>query len=345
MELNFDYNKYSIFDNNNNETLTNLSKNDCFIHTIQNNYKGFSFVGDNNKCLLFNSDKLDKNINSYVDTNKYNSIKSFIKNKSSIDIDNVNNQHNNYSYYKKINNKDFLFHNMIKDINVKDENECLRECLKNENKKCKSLIYLDEPKKCIFSKNIDIKKNIEPSFNVYTIKKNIDLNKNLIYDKENNIDNNYNKMDVSANWTKIRDNTVLYNCNGTNSTNPFCTQPFNPDNIENNEIPYYTKCNKLNKYNDIKEQKRYYNKLCKNEYGDQYSFDNDYLNLDSVMECENNGEERVRCQLNMYGDNLILEDFSNSTSSSIFNFEFNNNTLLTLFFIILLLLILFLLKK
>jgi hypothetical protein len=336
MELNFDYNKYSIFENED-EILTDLSKNDCFIHTIKNNYKGFGFVGDNNKCLLFNSNKLDKNINSYIDTNKYDNIKSFIKNKSSIDIDDINDQKNNYSYYKKINNKDFLFQNMIKDINVKDENECLSECLKNENKNCKSVIYLDESKKCIFSKNINIKKNIDPSFNVYTIKKN--------YDKKNNIDNNYNNMDISANWTKIRDNTVLYNCNGTNSTNPFCTQPFNPDNIENNEIPYYTKCNKLNKYNDIKEQKRYYNKLCKIEYGDQYSFDDDYLNLDSVMECKNNGEEKIRCKLNMYGDNLILEDFSNLNSN--FNYDFNNNknTLLILIFIILLLLILFLLKK
>ena len=63
------------------------------------------------------------------------------------------------------------------------------------------------------------------------------------------------------------------------------------------------------------------------------------------MECKNNGEEKIRCKLNMYGDNLILEDFSNLNSN--FNYDFNNNknTLLILIFIILLLLILFLLKK
>jgi hypothetical protein len=143
-------------------------------------------------------------------------------------------------------------------------------------------------------------------------------------------------MEIQANWTKIRDNTVLYNCNGLNSSNPFCTKPFNPNNIENNEIPYYTKCNKQFNFNNNILQNKYYDQLCKNEFGNQYIFDNDKLNLDSIIKCGNNGE-KIRCALSMYGDNLVLEDFEN----------YNKTNILCIFFFIILLIILFLflLKK
>lgn len=333
MELNnsFDKNKYSIYDEN--QILNNYSKNECKNYCIENNYKGFKYIGDNNKCLLFGSNSFDKNIKSILDKDDYN-IKSYIKNKSTIDLNSndINDQNNVNLYYKEIDNSDFLFKNLLKNINVENKKECLNECLKNENNKCKSVIYLEEPQKCIFSNTISIKPNNDKQYNVYT------LNKNNL---KNNIDNNYNKMedDIQMNWTKIRDNTVLYKCNGMDSTNPFCTQPFNPDNIEDNELPYYTKCRNLSKYNNIKEQEKYYNKLCKNEYGNEYIFDNDYLNLDSVIKCNEN-EERIRCKLNMYGDNYVLEHFDNNIYE-----ETKYKYIFLIFCIILLLFIIFLIKK
>lgn len=64
-------------------------------------------------------------------------------------------------------------------------------------------------------------------------------------------------MDVQLNWEKIKDNPVLYNCNGMNSTNPYCTKPFDPNNIEDNGINY--KIDYIKEYNLFIESFEDYN--------------------------------------------------------------------------------------
>lgn len=136
-------------------------------------------------------------------------------------------------------------------------------------------------------------------------------------------------MDIQLNIAKIRDNPVLYKCNGMDSTNPYCLQPFNPNNIENNEITYYTKCRKLNIMNNKFDQINYYNNLCKNDVGNEYIFDYNTTNLDDVISCSNN-EQKIRCKLNIFGDNEVIEHFDNNLS--------NKNLILVILFLVFLIL-------
>ena len=119
---------------------------------------------------------------------------------------------------------------------------------------------------------------------------------------------------IYANWTKIRDNPILYNCNGLNSTNPFCTKEYDPNNVENNELQYYTDC--LNKqFDNSSEQEKYYSNECRKVYGDEYVFDDNYLNLDTVIKCDIGN--KVKCKIDMYNNNII-ENYDNGDKCTVY---------------------------
>jgi hypothetical protein len=54
----FDINKFLLEDES--TRLNNMSKGECSEYCIENNYQGFTYNGDKNKCFLYKSQKFDK---------------------------------------------------------------------------------------------------------------------------------------------------------------------------------------------------------------------------------------------------------------------------------------------
>ena len=326
----FNINKFSLKDKY--DEIYNKSIDECAYYAINSSddYKGgFEYNGNNDKCYLYETQDMNYKLNN-DDLNSYN-IKTFFKVKSTIDLDNNQNQKDQYNYFKNINNKYYNINGMIDKVNVSNERECLQKCLDDPNNKCKSVIYLEQPKKCTFYENKDMNINKNDKINnekIYTFKKNINKEKsiediknnivynyknNIPYNYKNNIEYNYKNMDKNMNITKVMDNPILYKCGGLDSTNPFCTNAYNPNNIENNELQYYTDC--LDKqFENINDQEKYFTNECKNKYGNEYVFDNNYHNLDNIMNCENNIGKRGKCKINMYANNII-ENFENNSNN------------------------------
>jgi len=293
----FNKNNFSLSDED--KTIKNIEKDACAKHTIENSYEGFKYYGDKNKCMLFKSDKLNKSMNNYKDYK----IKSFVKINDIIDINNIEDQVDSYKYFNEINNDYNLPDNLIKEFNVENEKECIDSCVMDYND-CNSVIYLDQPKSCSFYnkkkfKNKDTNKDANNLFDIYTIK-------NI-----NNYQSDNMLSSISVNTTSYKNETnnlisssniPLYNCSGLYSTNPFCTNEFDPDkiNFKQNYINY-TDCIDNNNYN----------KECKKKYGNEYIFDNDIYNLKSVMECDNGGK-RAKCKLD-FSD--IIENYENKNSN------------------------------
>jgi hypothetical protein len=313
----FDKNLFSL--NNKEDELINKSKEECSNYCIENNYEGFKYKGDYNKCYMFNSLDFDNNISNNF--NNYN-IKTYLKTKSTIDIKNIEDQHNEYKYFNKINNDKFMMKNNINKIDNISEKDCLNNCIKNN---CKSVIFFEQPKKCDFYRNKDMIKNNKSDYELlnnsnktdtYTIKKKI-LLKNK--DKLNNLINYDVNPNSNINITKIKDVPFLYKCNGYESLNPFCTEKYNPNNIENNELLMYTDCLTNNNFNNNTDREKYYNKECKQKFGNEYVFDNNYLNIDSIIKCDN-GNKKIKCKIDM-NNNFILENFENYNilSETIYN--------------------------
>ena len=323
LESYFDIDKFDLY--NEYDKIHNKNIDECAYYAINKNSLsnkfngGFEYKGNNDKCYLFDTQEMNTKL-SNNDLDNYN-IKTFYKVKNTIDFDDNENKNDPYKYFTHIHNKYYNINGLIDKVNVSNEKECLDKCLSDSSNKCKSIIYLEEPKKCTFYKNKDMKIGNKSVYNnesnntkkIYTFKNNININ-NALDDIKNNIVHNYKKMNNinninnTANWSKIMDNPVLYKCNGLDSTNPFCTSPFNPDNIENNELQYYTDCLDKN-YENNNEQEKYYSDECKNKYGDEYIFDNDYHNLDTVINCDHG--KRAKCKINM-NQNNFSEHFSDN---------------------------------
>ena len=322
----FNQNKFSL--KNKYDEIYDKNINECAYYAIMNNKNnngGFSYKGNNNKCYLFETQKMNYKLNN-DDLNSYN-IKSFFKTKSTIDLDKNDDQHDVYNYFNEINNNYYNINGLLDKFNVTNEKECLQKCLTDSSNKCKSVIYLDEPKKCVFYKNKDMKKDdklFEDNELLYSFKKDID-NKKAIKEIKNNIVYNYKNMSKTENWKKIRDNPILYNCNGMDSTNPFCTSVYNPNNVENNELQYYTDC--LDKqFENINEQEKYFTMECKNKYGNEYVFDNNYQNLDIIMKCNDNKVGKIaKCKINMNGDNILNNNIEQNEHFSNGNCTLYNN--------------------
>lgn len=369
----FDKNIFSLHDEK--EVIADLSKEKCSTHTINNNYGGFHFKGDKNKCLLFNSNNFDKN-----NENKFKNynIKTFIKTKDTIDFENNKDQLDSSKYLTEINNKDYLSDGIIKEIDVSNETECFDKCIRNYGD-CKSLIYMKQPELCTFynDKKMDIQPNKNKDYDTYTTKKNkLKAQKNIInnlFRDQNNLDDEYYYcslnndncvLDYSFNQNKEEDKDQLdrtdrpdisiYNCSGLESTNPFCTKIYNEndykleENIDNSLN--YTNCIKID---NINNQNKLFNKECKKKYGYEYVFDNDKFNMNSVINCKDNSK-KGKCKLHLDNINDINEvnESNNINKSHIEHFSNKNKLfsgmwlkenkmyLLIIFFIFIILLVL-----
>jgi hypothetical protein len=343
----FDKNKFSLI--NNNLKINNISKEECAINSIENNYAGFTYKGDNNKCLLFSNNDFNKKLED--DNKKYN-IKTFIKTNSTVDIKNIEDQHDSTKYFTESNNNEYISDGLLQNINVKNKLECMDECIKDYTK-CKSIMYLEQPKECNFYKDKIMKKksSISNDYDTYTIR-NTYLKENIntinkLYNDIDEEDNNYYyctlnnnkclldyKIDKNIFYDNIENNLEIpirsdntnipiYKCNDLYSTNPFCTKEYNPydqEILKKPEEPNYTDCTIIKKKNDVKSQNIEYDNLCKKKFGDEYIYDNNIFDLKSIVKCDDNIKQKVKCKINFSDDalhnidnSIPIEHFSNNT--------------------------------
>jgi len=327
----FDKNKYDVNNKIKNNKIV-LNKEECLYEAINNNYEGFKYEGDHNQCYLFNSDKFDNNMNNDF---KHWNRNTYIKNKATIDIENMEDTNKYSSHFTQINNNGYFADNLINKSIVQNEDECLFKCIK-EKDNCKSLIYLDQPKKCDFFKKKIMKKNNNSNkdYDIYTINNN---NINKYSDKiQYLLNENKNKINLSNNsyieHSNENNEIYLYNCNGLMSTDPFCKKEFNEN--EKKKLINYSDCVDINNINNKYYEEKLFNNACKNKYGNEYVYDNDISNIENIINCEN-GSKKVKCKIQFINNNLI-EKFNNLE-----DIEKNNRIILLLLFFILFLIIIY----
>jgi len=280
------------------DKLDDLNIEDCANYTIQKKYQGFTFKGDNNKCLLFESHHLNNKIDENL--NKYN-IRTFLKTKDLHDMKKLEDQLDSSNFFEESNNYGYMYDDKINEYNVSNINECMDKCIK-ENNNCTSLMYLKEPYECtFFNKKIMKNKNLDKKFegyDIYTVKKN-SLN-----------DYKINKKDeISDDVSEIDIHDTLYNCSGLLSTNPFCTNEYDPKNIiKNKDDSLYSECKEIKKKDNYSDQKKIYNNLCREKYGDEYIFDDYVFNKNNVVKCDEG--EKIKCTLNL--NTGYIEHFNNN---------------------------------
>jgi hypothetical protein len=340
----FDKNKYLV--DSKEKTINNFSKEECASYSIENNYKGFTYNGDKNKCLIYDSHNLKED-----ESNDFNHFKkkTFLKTKDTINI-NSEDQLDPTKYFDKTNNNKYIYKNSIDEITVNNELECLDRCLNNYDNKCKAVIYMDTPSECNFYNKIKInnKDILSNDYDTYTLNKNLmksqkELTDNLLKDTKNNdkiynyctlkddkciIDNKSNIIDNSQD--NIKNDIPLYDCNGIYSTNPFCTKEYSEDDYkeytvkkEKDKYLLYTDCINTKDINNIEKENSIYNDACKKKYGNEYIFDNDLFNIESKLECED-GNVMAKCKLD-FEDKFILES-SNSKKKRDYVEHFNNDS-------------------
>jgi len=332
----FDKNMFYLEDEKN--QINNITKDECAKYSIENNYEGFSYKGDNNKCLLFDSHNLNNKIDESI--NKYN-IKTLLKTKDVVDIKKLEDQLDSSKFFEESNNYGYIYDNNIKEYNVSNIGQCMDKCIKDHND-CKSIMYLEEYNKCnFFNKKIMKNKNLDKKFkdyDIYTVKKNKlkkynEIIDNLNNDMQNSIqngiqnDNNYycslnngNCLeDYSVNkYEKKNDNNlinytnddILYDCSGLYSTNPFCTNEYKPKKtiIKNDNINF-SDCINIKKENNLFQQKKIYNNICKKQYGDEYIFDDNVFDKSTIIKCDDG--EKIKCKLNFNNDYIEMHNKTN----------------------------------
>ena len=332
------FNKNTYYLDNKIDSINNTSKEECSDYCINNKFKGFTYKGDRNKCLIFNSKKLEENKDDSFNNYKIN---SYIKTKDIIDLKNFKEQKNSLNYFTEINNEGYKFNNLIDNIDIDNKKSCMNKCISNYSN-CNSIIYLEEPKECIFyndiiMKNNKLKKKFD-NYDIYTVKKNkiiknnefinnlindIDNNDNYHYCYINNdicetdINRNIDNSDNSDNYNNI--DIPIYNCGGVYSTDPFCTKEYKPSNI-NKENGNYTECQNIEINNNNIEQQKIYNNICRKNFGDEYIFDNNIFDKNSIINCSDKDNIKIKCKLN-FDNNIINEHFNNEH----FNNEYFNN--------------------
>jgi hypothetical protein len=337
----FDINKFSLEDESN--KLSNISKNKCFEHCIDNNYQGFTYNGDKNKCFLYTSQIFDKKIDDNL--SKYN-LKTFLKTKDSVNIKKIEDQLDSSKYFTESNNYGFVPNNFIKELDVTNQKDCMDSCVKDNNK-CKYILYAEKPKECIFynKKKMKLNKNNSADFDIYTIKsKKLESHNKLLNNLQNepitdnkyyycNFNNNKCTIDYTVDKNRIVDdleipdrsfntNLPLYNCSGLYSTNPFCTKEYNKDDhvkAKNEDNDYYSDCFNDEYSNSIEEKKINFNRKCSEKYGHEYIFDDNIFDIKSVIKCEDENI-KVKCKLNFNG----IKDIYQNNSSSIEHFSTEN---------------------
>lgn len=344
-DMNSFFNKDKFLLEDEKEKIDNITKEECAIHSINNNYAGFNYKGDRNKCLLFNSYNFDKKKNKEFDNYK---MKTYLKTKDTIDIKNIEDQLDSSKYFTQTNN-DYLSNDIIGYTDVLNEDQCMDNCVR-DYKNCKSVVFMEQPKSCFFNniKKMKKNKNNVKNFDTYTVKSNkIKDQKNIVdslLNNTNNLDENYNFcklsndqcfLDYSIN--KFRSNNEIidkeiykvpvYNCAGLDSTNPFCTKEYNSaDYTDNPGLINYTGCLPIG---SIEEQPKIFDKACKEKYGNEYMFDDDIYNMEAVLKCEDQ-TKMAKCKLSLEHS---IEGFENKTE--------NKSFIWILFFILLIIIIYF----
>jgi len=337
----FDKNKYLV--DTKEKTISNFSKEECASYSLNNNYKGFTYNGDKNKCLIYDSDNLKEH-----ESNNFKK-KTFIKTKDTINI-NLEDQLDPTKYFDKTSNSKYIYKDNIDEITVNNELECMDTCLNNYDNKCKAVIYMETPSECNFYNKIKINSTdiLNNDYDIYTLNKNVMKNQkelldNLLKDSKHNdkiynyctlkddkciVDNESNIID-NNNQHEIKNDLPLYDCNGIYSTNPFCTKEYSEDDYkeytekkEKDKYLLYTDCISNKDINNIEKENGIYNDACKKKYGNEYIFDNDLFNIESKLECED-GSVMAKCKLD-FEDKFILN--SSSSKKRDFVEHFSDNT-------------------
>ena len=325
----FDKNKFLLKDEK--EKIDKLTKEECALYTIDNNYDGFQYQGDKNKCLLFSTHNFD--VEKKGEFNGYN-METYLKTKDTIDIKNIEDQLDSSKYFTQTNNDNYLSNDIIAYNNVVNKDQCIDSCVR-DYKNCKSVIYMEQPKSCTFynGKKMKNKHDNIRNYDIYSTKKEaVNHQKKVINDllnDNNNLDEDYNFCKISNDQCfldysvdKIRHNNEVidkeiykvpvYNCSGLNSTNPFCTKEYDPNDFTHEqELKNYTDCLPIG---NIKDQPKIFDEGCKKKYGNEYMFDNDIYNMEAVLKCEDQ-TEKAKCKLSL-GNNI--EYFGNKTENKSF---------------------------
>jgi hypothetical protein len=347
----FDKNKFLLEEKT--EIIKNSPKEICANKVIDKNYEGFIYKGDKNKCLLYNTTNIDEFNNNIENKYKNYNLETLFKTRNVADIKKYEDQQNSFNYFTKINNHKFIPKNKIDELDVSTKDQCMDSCVK-DYPNCKSIVYLEEPKECTFFKKkiMNNKKSINNNYDIYSLKKQTLVEQNNISNKLfNDFNKNNELLDNNDYYCKLNNNkcyddykvnknieeeeilindhnknsNVLYNCSGIYSTNPFCTNKYDMKNSHANIQPKnnkYTKCSIIKEGNDLNKVIKIYNNKCKQEFGQEYVYDNDKYDIESVVDCDyDNGNigKTIKCKLNFDNTNLNIgiEKFSNGKNSII----------------------------
>ena len=316
-DFEFEKNKYFLKDLDN--KMENISKESCAENCINNDYDGFMYKGDNNKCLLFGNAEYTKKIDdNLLDT--YKDIQGYIRVKDYIDIDKIADKLNYPAYFAESNNYyKFQPDNLLMEYSVLNKTECMEKCV-DASPECKSILYLDQPKECIFSKEKKMKSSRDnvANYDIYTVK-----NKNENKGKNNKIIGQKPNI-INEIAQDIKTKLAL-------------------DNI----IPKYTECEKYSDTDNLLTIKKAYNKSCKENFGDEYVFDDNVFDKKTIIRCNENDTIKVKCKMsyldntlndeietNFNDDNTMIEMFENSDNKN--SMKRNQNIIYVAAFLILL---------
>jgi hypothetical protein len=114
-----------------------------------------------------------------------------------------------------------------------------------------------------------------------------------------------------------------------------------------NIIPKYTECEKYSDTDNLLTIKKAYNKSCKENFGDEYVFDDNVFDKKTVIRCNENDTLKVKCKMsyldntlndeietNFNDDNIMIEMFENADNKNLM--ERNQNIIYVAAFLILL---------
>jgi len=275
----FEFEKNKYFLKNQDLIEKNISKEKCAENCIDGDCDGFMYKGDDNKCLLFGNTEHTKKIDDNLLV-KYNDIQSFIRTKDYLDNGNFDDLINYPKYYKESNNYyKYQPDNLLMEYNVLNKTECMEKCV-NMSPQCKSIIYLDQPKECIYSKEKIMKSSKEnlPEYDIYTIK-----NKDIIKKRKNNVELVKNNSIIDIERTEIDLLEV---------------EP--SEDVQQKSI--YTKCNMYEDTDNLLTMKEAYNKSCREEFGNDYIFDDNMFDTKTIIRCNENDTKKVKCKKDYFNE-------------------------------------------
>lgn len=324
----FNKNEFSL--ENEVKTVFGLDKEECARIALDNNYAGFIYYGDKNKCFRYNTTA--DQFNSPIDDEllKNNEIETYFRTKSTSTIDRED-QHNYDKYFKPVQTMGFAPSKYSAFDIVPKKINCMEKCVK-DGRSCSAIMYADQYKKCVFysTKNMKVTaKSTDEVGDIYTVissklkehhakmdelkkKANADgdlnyctkINTRCAFDRvadpsELNKSNYSNKDEFNDDDFAKNASIPLYNCNGIYSTNPFCTKQYDPSAINDNNVlkdMHYTDCFEIDSIKNQDEKKVFLTELCKDKYGSEYIFNDDIFNMNSIVKCTDNSEAQLNTQ-------------------------------------------------